>query len=158
MKRSLNIKIFVLTLTLLLGALAVTATERPFSANGRGVAALITDGAGHIVAADVTGSGTATHLGAFTNTGRISFTPDPDNPNIVHPSGDAIFTAANGDKLFVVVVDASQDITTGLATGHFRFVGGTGRFANASGITDAVVQQNFVTGGYELTIVGQIDF
>lgn len=158
MKRSLNIKIFVVILTLLLGALAVAATERPFSANGRGVAALITDGAGHIVAADVTGSGTATHLGAFTNSGRIYFTPDPDNPNIVHPSGEASFTAADGDKLFLVVEDASQDITTGLATGHFRFTGGTGRFANATGITSAVVQQNFVTGGYELTVVGDIDF
>jgi len=36
MKRSLLMKFLVLTLTLLVGSLAVTATERPFSLNGTG--------------------------------------------------------------------------------------------------------------------------
>ena len=154
----LSIKTLVLTLTLLLGSIAVVATERAFSGHGSGVLAPIVDGNGRVIAGDVTGSGNATHLGSFTNSGRVIFTPDPDNPNIVHPSGEGSFTASNGDKLIFIIEDASMDITTGLATGNFRFTGGTGRFANVSGVTAAVVQQNFVTGGYELTMVGKIDF
>lgn len=138
--------------------MAVTATERAFSCSGRGVASFITDGAGHVVAADVTGSGTGTHLGLFTNQGRIYFTPDPDNPILVHPSGEATFTAANGDKLNILVEDGAMDVTTGIGTGKFRFNGGKGRFANATGIISYVVEQNFATGAYELTTVGSIDF
>ncbi len=43
MKHSLSIKFLVLMFTLLVGSLAVTATERPFSLNGTGVAVAIKD-------------------------------------------------------------------------------------------------------------------
>jgi hypothetical protein len=79
MKRSLSIKFLVLTLTLLVGNLAVTATERPFSLNGTGIAIPIVDGNGNVVGANPTGSGNATHLGMFTNTGHVDFTPDASN-------------------------------------------------------------------------------
>ena len=157
MKRFVSTKILALTLALLVGAVAVTAAERPFSANGRGVAAFSIDSNGNPVA-DITGSGTATHLGLFTNTGRIVFTPDPNNPTIAYPSGEGTLTAANGDKLIIVVEDGVSDLTTGIGSGHFRFAGGTGRFANASGITSYVVEQSLVTGAYEVTLVGSIDF
>jgi len=71
MKRSLSIKILVLTMTLVLGSLAVAAAERAFSATGRGVGVFVTDEAGNIVAADVTGTGTGTHLGLFSSAGRV---------------------------------------------------------------------------------------
>jgi hypothetical protein len=158
MTRSLSIKILVLTLTLLVGSLVVAATERAFSANGRGVAAFVTDGAGNVIGADVTGSGTGTHLGAFTNTGRIFFAPDPNNPNRLLVTGGATFTAANGDKLSIVVEDGEQDVTTSIGRGKFRFTGGTGRFENATGLTSYVVEQNLLTGGYEITIVGRVDY
>jgi len=158
MKRSLSIKILVLTLTALLGSVAVTATERPMSFSGGGVAVPITDADGHPIGADVTGSGTGTHLGLYTNAGKIFFTPDPDNPILVHPSGEGALTAANGDKLVIVVADGVQDITTGLGSGHFRITGGTGRFANATGMISYVLQQNFLTGAYEVTGVGSIDY
>ena len=158
MKRSLSIKFLVLTLTLLVGSLAVTATERPFSLNGRGIATPILDGNGNLVGAEPSGSGNATHLGMFTNTGRVMFTPDASNPNIVHPDGGGVFTAANGDKLNFIIVSGALDLTTGIGTGDFEFTGGTGRFANATGRTSGVVQQNVVTGAYELTLVGNIDY
>ena len=158
MKRFISIKILAVTLALLVGTVAVTATERPFSATGSGVAAFILDSAGNPIGAHVTGSGNATHLGLFTSDGNVFFTPDPNNPIIVHPSGQATFTAANGDKLNVVIVEGSQDITTGIGTGKFQFTGGTGRFANATGFTSAVIEQNFLTGGYQLTVVGSIDY
>src|ERR687889_276925 len=112
MKGSLSIKFLVLTLTLLAASLAVTATERPFSLNGRGVAVPIIDGNGNVVGAEPTGSGNATHLGMFTNTGRVAFTPDASNPNILHPSGGGVFTAANGDKLNFVIINGTLDLTT----------------------------------------------
>lgn len=158
MTRSLGIKILVLTLTLLVGSLAVAATERAFSAHGRGVAAFVTDGAGNIIGADVTGSGTGTHLGAFTNTGRIFFAPDPNNPARLLVTGEASFTAANGDKLNIVVEDGEQDVATFVGRGKFRFTGGTGRFENATGMVSYVVEQNLLTGGYEITVVGSIDY
>jgi hypothetical protein len=158
MKRSLNIKILVITLSLLLGSLAVAATERPFSAVGRGVATFITDGAGNVIGGEVTGSGNGTHLGLFTSSGRIFFTPDPNNPLLLDTSGEAVLTAADGDKLRIVVENGTQDVTTGIGTGNFRFTGGTGRFANATGLTSYVVEQNLATGAYEVTIVGNIDF
>ena len=158
MKSSRSIKFLVLTFTLLVASLAVTATERPFSLTGNGIAIPIIDGNGNIVGAEPTGSGNATHLGLFTNTGKVSFTPDATNPTILHPSGGGVFTAANGDKLNFVIVTGALDLTTGIGTGDFEFTGGTGRFANATGHTSGVIQQNVITGAYELTLVGNIDY
>ncbi len=158
MKRSLFMKFLVLTLTLLVGSLAVTATERPFSANGRGIATPIFDGNGNVVGAEPSGSGNATHLGMFTNTGKVNFTPDASNPNILHPTGGGVFTAANGDKLNFIIINGDLDLTTGIGTGDFEFTGGTGRFANATGHTSTVIEQNVITGAYEMTLVGSIDY
>lgn len=158
MKRSLFMKFLVLTLTLLVASLAVTATERPFSLNGTGIAVPIVDGNGNVIGAEPTGSGNATHLGTFTNTGKVSFTPDASNPNILHPSGGGVFTAADGDKLNFVIINGALDLTTGIGTGDFAFSGGTGRFANATGHTSGVIQQNVITGAYVLTLVGNIDY
>ena len=129
MKRSLFIKLLALTFTLLVGSIAVTATERPFSLNGTGVAIPVLDGNGNVVGAEPTGSGNATHLGMFTNTGHVDFTPDASNPNILHPSGGGVFTAANGDKLNFVIINGALDLTTGIGTGDFAFTGGYGRRA-----------------------------
>src|ERR1044072_4136036 len=158
MKRSLSIKFLVLTFTLLIGSLAVAATERPFSLTGKGIAVPILDGNGNVVGAEPTGSGNATHLGLFTNTGKVSFTPDASNPHILYPSGGGVFTAAHGDKLNFVIVSGALDLTTGIGIGDFDFTGGTGRFANATGRTSGVIQQNIITGAYELTLVGNIDY
>ena len=158
MKRSLTIKFLVLTFTMLVGSLAVTATERPFSLNGTGIAIPILDGNGNVVGANPTGSGNATHLGMFTNSGHVDFTPDASNPTILHPSGGGVFTAANGDKLNFVIVSGALDLTTGIGTGDFDFTDGTGRFANATGRTAGVIEQNVITGAYVLTLVGNIDY
>ena len=158
MKRSIGIKILVLTLTLLFGSFAATATERPFSCSGGGVAVPIINEAGQPIGIDVTGSGNATHLGLFTTLGKIFFSPHPTDPTQIIPSGQATFTAANGDKLVIVVAEGSQSLITGIGTGHFNFAGGTGRFANATGTISYVVEQNFVTGAYTITAVGSIDY
>jgi hypothetical protein len=158
MKNFLSIKTLVVTLALLAGSVAANATERPFSINGGGLAVPILNEAGQPIGIDVTGSGNGTHLGIFTTAGKVFFSPNPNDPNQIIPSGQATLTAANGDKLSFVVEDGSQSLITGVGTGHFRFIGGTGRFANATGIISYVVEQNFLTGAYTVTAVGSIDY
>jgi hypothetical protein len=155
MKRFINARSIMLTIVMLLGAIPVAATERPFALNGNGVGVFLTDEAGHIIGANVTGSGTATHLGLWTTVGSVRYTLDENG--VLRSSGEATITAANGDKL-EVVAEGALDQATFTDHGIFRFVGGTGRFAGASGSADFVVTVNSLTGGFELTLVGRIDY
>jgi len=162
MKRILNSTVIALVAFLLIGTLPVMAIERPFALNGNGVATFIFDGAGNLVGADVTSSSTATHLGLCTTVGRVNYTPanDPNHPGRLLSSGSGTITAADGDKLLIEfdgVLDPPQGIT-GMDKPHFRFVGGTGRFAGAQGAAEAVVVVNLLTGAFELTMVGNIDY
>ena len=108
--------------------------------------------------ADVTLSGNGTHLGLFTGTGAIQFLPDANDPNISHPAGGVTYTAANGDRLPTVIENGRMDLRTGVATGDMVFQSGTGRFEGASGRAAIVVEQNFVTGAYTFTMVGNINY
>src|SRR5262249_1914463 len=147
MKRCLNIRILALAISLLLGSLPVVAAERPFALNGNGVATFITDGAGNVIGANVTGSGTATHLGMWTTVGTVHFTPDPNNPGRLLSSGTGTITAANGDTL-QFVVHGSLDPAAGADMGPIQFVGGTGRFNGVSGGGEFVVELNPATGAF----------
>ena len=155
MKRFTKIRTLILTLFVLLGTIPASAVERPFALNGTGVATLITDGSGHLIGANPTGSGTATHLGQWTVSGTVHYTPD--NDGVLHSSGDATLTAANGDKL-QCQVDGILDPVAAVDQGVFRFVGGTGRFEGATGTINFVVTINPLTGGYQLTAVGSINY
>ena len=162
MKRILNSTVIALVASLLLGSLTVLAVDRPFALNGAGVATFITDGAGNPIAADVTSSATATHLGLCTTVGRVNFSPDPDNPGRLLSSGSGTITAANGDVIQIEFNGALEPPPPGSTTAtdrpEFRFVGGTGRFAGATGKADAVVVVNLLTGALEITMVGNIDY
>lgn len=155
MKRFIKTRTLVLTLLLLLATMPVSAVERPFALNGAGVATLITNESGHLVGATATGSGTATHLGQWTVIGNVKYTPD--NNGVLRSSGDATLTAANGDKL-QIQIDGILDPIAGVDQGAFYFVGGTGRFEGASGSSNFVVNINPVTGGFNLTVVGKINY
>ena len=158
MKRFVTVRTLILVFAILLAIIPVSATERPYAANGNGLATFITDGAGHVVGATVVVSGNATHLGLFSGTGTIQFLPDANDPNISHPAGEVTYIAANGDRLPTVIEDGRMDLRTGIATGYMVFQSGTGRFEGASGRAAIVVEQNFVTGAYTFTIVGNVDY
>ena len=158
MKRLLTVRSLILAFTLLLGIIPVGATERPFAANGNGMATFITDAAGNVVGATVVVSGNATHLGLFGGNGEIQFIPDATDPNISHPAGWVTYIAANGDRLPAIIEDGSMDLRTGIATGYMVFQSGTGRFVGASGKAAIVVEQNFITGAYTFTMVGDVNF
>lgn len=161
MKRILNLTVLALAAFLLLGTLPVMAKARPFALNGNGVATFITDGAGIPIGANVTASSTATHLGLNVTVGTVTFSPDPDHPGRLLSSGSGTITAANGDTL-LIEFNGSLEPTPGSSTATdeaiFRFVGGTGRFAGASGQADALVVINLLTGAFEITMVGKIDY
>jgi len=158
MKHFVTLKALILVFALLLATTPMGATERPFASNGNGLATFVTDGSGNVVGATVVVSGNSTHLGQFGGTGRIDFLPDPNDPNISHPAGEVTYVAANGDRLPTIIENGSMDLRTGIATGDMVFQNGTGRFAGASGRAAIVVEQNFITGAYTFTMVGNINY
>ena len=158
MKRSATIRTLILVFALLLGNIPASATERPFAGNGNGLATFITDGAGNVVGATLTLSGNGTHMGLFTGTGTIQFLADANDPNISHPAGEVTYVASNGDRLPTVIENGRMDLRTGIATGDMVFQSGTGRFEGASGSAAIVVEQNFVTGAYTFTMVGNVNY
>ena len=154
MKRFTKIRALMVTLFLLLGTIPASAVERPFALHGAGVATLITDESGNLIGATPTGSGTATHLGQWTVAGTVKYTPDN---GVLRSSGEATLTAANGDKL-QVQIDGILDPIAAVDQGVFRFVGGTGRFEGVSGNANFLVTINPLTGGFDLTVVGKINY
>jgi len=158
MKRFVTVGSLILGFALLLGSIQVSAAERPYAANGNGLATFITDGAGNVVGATVVVSGNATHLGLFSGTGTIQFLPDANDPNISHPAGEVTYVASNGDRLPTVIENGRMDLRTGIASGDMVFQSGTGRFVGASGRAAIVVEQNFITGAYTFTLVGNINY
>ena len=158
MKRLVTIRSLILVFSLLVGIIPVNATERPFASNGNGVASFIKDDAGNFVGANLSLSGNGTHLGLFTGTGKIDLVPDASDPNIVHVPGQITYVASNGDRLPTVIENGRMDLRTGIATGDMVFQSGTGRFEGVSGKAAIVVVQDFVTGAYTFTMVGNINY
>ena len=158
MKRFVIARTFILVFSLFLAIIPVSATDRPFASSGNGVASFIIDGGGNVVGANLSLSGNGTHLGAFSGTGKIDFVPDPNDPNIVIVPGEITYVASNGDRLPTVIANGRMDLRTGIATGDMVFQNGTGRFAGVSGKAAIVVEQNFITGAYTFTMVGNIDY
>jgi len=155
MKRFTKIRTLMPILFLLLATIPTPAVERPFALNGSGVVTLVTDESGHLAGAIPTGSGTATHLGQWTVTGNVKYTPDANG--VLHSSGEATLTASNGDKL-LFQVDGILDPVAGVDQGFFHFAGGTGQFEGATGDLNFLVTINPVTGGFDLTAVGKINY
>ena len=97
--------------------------NRPFAGHGEGVVTGVSP-AGALV---IESTGTATHLGKFTRTEHVFI-------NGLNISGTIVFTAANGDQLWTTFAGGFTSPTT--AEGTYAFVGGTGRFAGATGTAD----------------------
>jgi hypothetical protein len=158
MKRLVTFSSSILVFALMLGIIPVSATERPFASSGNGVATFIIDGGGNVVGANLSLTGHGTHLGSFSGTGTIQFIPDANDPSIVIVPGEITYVASNGDRLPTVIENGRMDLRTGIATGDMVFQSGTGRFEGVSGKAAIVVEQNFVTGAYTFTMVGNIDY
>src|SRR5262245_8754457 len=113
--------VFVASVVVALAAPALAA-ERPHTSHGT---------AQFVNANDFVGTGTATHLGKYKETGDAEFSPT-DDPTVMEVVAHPTYTAANGDKLYAVIT-ADLDLLTGVIEGIVTYTGGTGRFANATG-------------------------
>ncbi len=149
MKRFFSRHLFALVLAAV-GVLALVtpaqAVQRPY----------VSRGTAHFVSAnDFVGAGTATYLGLYNEVGSVQFSPTAD-PAVLQVDASATYTAANGDRLYAVFTGYLNGVT-GAITATVTYVGGTGRFTNASG-TATFSGQLLPGGSLEVAVKGTIDY
>lgn len=173
-KRIRAIVVAVLTTSsLLLGANAVSAASHvplPFAATFSGSAGF----AGPTTTV-FTGSGVAIRMGLVTTSGHaeIGCFPPPGSPMTCVSSGGCpggvpnanfeTLTAANGDTLTIKSDDVACPLDTQdyppsryHGTGHWTVIGGTGRFASASGQGSFDGRSDFGAGTFTETLIGTV--
>jgi hypothetical protein len=138
---------------LVLAAVAVLAPADPAQAVQR---PYVSRGTAHFVNAnDFVGAGTATYLGLYDEAGSVQFSPTAD-PTVLHLDASSTYTAANGDRLYAVFTGQLNGVT-GAITATVTYVGGTGRFTNATG-TATLAAQLLPGGSLEVAVKGTIDY
>ena len=136
-----------------LAAVCVLALVTPAQAVQR---PYVSRGTAHFVSPnDFVGAGNATHLGAYNEVGTVQFSPTAD-PTVLQLNASSTYTAANGDKLYALFTGHLNGLT-GVITATVTYVGGTGRFTNASG-TATLSAQLLPGGSLEVAIKGTIDY
>jgi len=134
-------------------SLKAFAAPRPFHLVEHGViTATPRDGSGTVLDVVASGVGTATHLGAITVERTATLTAT-NTPGIFAFKGDAILTAASGEKL-TTEIDGTFNAVTGHADLVYEWTGGTGRFEHATGVTFWSV--DVANGEYDVVANGQI--
>ena len=149
MQRSLSrlFTLLVFTFATLCFATPTSAQSKPHLASGFGQFAAN--------GSDFTGGGQATHLGNYTEVGSVQFAPS-GTEGVLAISGWAHYTASNGDELFALI-SGTVDLATGVILATATYVGGTGRFEDASGSSD-LVGQMLGAGALSITALGSIDY
>ena len=127
-------------------ALSAQAGTRPHVSRGT---------AQFVSANDFVGAGFATHLGFYDEVGSAQFSPTA-NPAVLEIDAWSIYTAANGDELHAVFA-GHLNALTGAITVTVTYVGGTGRFADATG-TATLSGQLFPDGSIEVDVEGSVDY
>lgn len=113
----------------------------------------------------LTGSGTATHLGAVTINAPHCAMPTRGG-SVAISRGEITFTAANGDTLTAdfmgTISPFPGDLETNTFVGNFVITGGTGRFANAEGdgLLSGTLSGSLATRSYtgSITADGRISY
>jgi hypothetical protein len=107
----------------------------------------------------LTGTGEASHLGRITNSSTVAIVgPAACEGGFAVQSVETL-TAANGDQLTWTVDDeACPTATPGVyrISGAYTVVGGTGRFAGATGQGTIDCLGDFVNGTFDFTVTGTI--
>ena len=101
----------------------------------------------------------ASHMGRtdFEGQSTVSFFPPPQPAQL---SGNAVFTAANGDQLYTSFTGTTFVNAQGQAIGNFvhQITGGTGRFSEASGTLIAHSVHNFAAPSGSLDFDGDLHY
>ena len=165
MSRSSFCRFLAITAALAVGTIAPSsrvaiAEERPFMAAWTGNANLSETEIPWIMRNDETGEGEATHLGRFT-WASVEFVDFSNFPPRVAVKARFTMTAADGDRLcgrYKTVGLANEDGNLDIL-GVFRFIGGTGRFADATGGGQLKATAFFAPGlPFEGEFSGTIDY
>ena len=150
MNRFLSRRPFAMVLAavgvLVLTAAPARAAERRHASRGT---------AQFVNANDFVGAGTATHLGLYDEEGSAEFSPTADAA-VFRVDAWATYAAANSDELYAVFTGHLNGVT-GTITATVTYVGGTGRFADASG-TATLSAQLLPDGSVEVAVEGTIDY
>jgi hypothetical protein len=131
-----RLSVVLATAALLGPAVTQAASPKPFSAT-IGIAEVIQPnptGPCPLVG-DISGSGTASHLGKVTLTSRDCIIPmNQELTAFSFMSNQVVLTAANGDQIFATYSGTLiNQGGIGAISGGYQIIGGTGRFANATG-------------------------
>jgi hypothetical protein len=136
---------------LALVAVSAVAAQTPFKGTVKAVEAnqLVFP----ILSVNRQGTGTATHLGKYTE--HVTLQVDVRTRS---STGVATFTAANGDTLTASVVGQATPTSPGLISvvEVYTITGGTGRFAAATGTFTLHSTANQATGASTGTLSGSI--
>ena len=127
-------------------------SELPFSGTLQATERVVSADATHAVR-HLDGTGNAIHLGRFTLSADFTVTFATGNG-----AGTATWTAANGDQIFVNVVGHGDVVfpTVAISETH-SIVGGTGRFADASGTIRIERSGSIETGVTSGSLSGEIN-
>ena len=144
----------VISLLVFISTASLASHSVPFQGNGTGHdVAVIPQADGIHISADVEGQ--ATQLGQFNE--RLEYVLAYD---LVHFSGTGLFTAANGDELYVSFSGAIPGFSSGNFptpySSSFVITGGTGRFQNTSG-GGVISGQDFGNGLFNASWTGSLD-
>jgi hypothetical protein len=134
---------------------ALAASPLPFRASYSGV---ITPPNGP-PPVDLSGRGTASFLGASTNSGHIAVTGPASCAGGFAVRNDEILRSIDdGDQIWLTIIDQSCPIAPGVyhGVGTYTVTGGTGRFVGASGQGTFDGRGDFNQGTYVISFTGTI--
>jgi hypothetical protein len=106
----------------------------------------------------ISGTGLVTHLGKVTVVSRDCINPISET-EFAFSSNQLVITAANGDQIFATYTGTlTFEGTVGVITGGYQFVGGTGRFSQATGAGAVQGVEDIITGKGNVQLTGTISY
>jgi hypothetical protein len=105
-------------------------------------------------------SGVASHLGRLAGTGSNCTEPTLATAAVAIWDGEATLAAADGSTITTVANGSQQAPVNGIGTFSIMHtvVGGSGRFAEASGVWSLSGTINFLTGEVDGTVAGWLSY
>ena len=144
--------------TLLASGVAAAQSNVPFKATVA-IAELIHQGDGScFLVGDISGTGTATHLGKVTLVSRDCVNPISATAFSFF-SNALVLTVANGDQVFAAYGGTlTTEGTVGVIAGGYQIVGGTGKFSHATGAGTVQGMEDMSTGKGQVQLFGTISY
>ena len=144
-----------ITCVLASGTTALAADQVPFKGSYAGVL----DPPHGPPPETLSGAGSATHLGASSNSGYGVVTGPATCPGGFAARNDEVLTSTDkGDQIYFTSTSQDCPVSPGIfqAVGTFTVTGGTGRFVDARGGGNLTGRPDFNAGTFEFSFTGTI--